>query len=321
VARYYRAGSGYLPVSTEITGYAAGFFVYLHSLSGDERYLDAAVRAARFLTQAWDPAISAMPFEVDPPAHSYFFDCGIVVRGLLSAWRASGAEEFLSVAIAVGNSMLRDFASADGGYHPILALPAKAPEPRDAARWSRGAGCYQLKAAMAWWDLAEATGEDCFRVPYGRVLEYSLAEYDAFLPGHSDRVKVMDRLHAFCYFLEGLAPCAGDSRCASALAGGIDVAATHLHEIAPEFVRADVYAQLLRMRLLADGCGARPLDREAAEREAQALSDFQCPDGGWWFGRGGMEMLPFVNPVTAAFASQALELWRGGTQVFRHLLV
>jgi hypothetical protein len=48
-------------------------------------------------------------------------------------------------------------------------------------------------------------------------------------------------------------------------------------------------------------------------------------NGGYWFGRKNAELLPFINPVSAAFATQALELWEtsraGGAQAHRHLLI
>jgi hypothetical protein len=317
VARYYREGHGFLPVSTEITGYAASFFVYLHSAGGEQRYLDAAVRAARFLVRAWNPKLQAMPFEVDPPEFTYFFDCGIIVRGLLAVWRVTKSDEFLAAAVEVGNSMARDFASETGDFHPILSLPEKAPLERDPKRWSKRAGCYQLKAAMAWWDLFEATGENCFREPYRVVLEYSLKSYIMFLaaPG------VMDRLHAFSYFLEGLLPCANEERCKEALMRGIALAEHSLRRHAPEFARSDVYAQLLRARLFADWCVAAKLDCEHAAEEAEALVTFQRDDGGWRFGRKNGEFMPFINPVSAAFGAQALDLWERREQVNRHLLV
>jgi hypothetical protein len=198
-------------------------------------------------------------------------------------------------------------------------------------RWSAAPGCYQLKAAMAWWDLAELTGEDRFRKPYQLALDRSLRSWSAFLPGHPDRLKVMDRLHAFGYFLEGLLPRASEARCAAALAEGIRRMAQLLREIAPRFERADVYAQLLRIRLYADWAGAAPLDREAAQMEADKLAGFQAAgsdariDGGFYFGRKGGEWLPYVNPVSTAFALQALGLWEhcrsGGAQPHRHLLI
>jgi hypothetical protein len=184
---------------------------------------------------------------------------------------------------------------------------------------------------MAWWDLHEATRDARFVEPYERVLDTSLRSYADFLPGHPERPKVMDRLHAFCYFLEGLLPRTGDSRCAAALRDGIDRTARHLREIAPEFERSDVYAQLLRIRLYADWLGVAPLDRPAAEFEAAQLATFHAADddprmdGGYWFGRKRADLLPFINPVSAAFAAQALELWEtsraGGAQAHRHLLI
>ncbi|MGA3016412.1 MAG: hypothetical protein ABSF62_04775 [Bryobacteraceae bacterium] len=268
VARYYRADlERSHRVSTEITGYAASTLVYLHSLTGDQRYLDRALAAGRFLAGAtWDPASCVLPFEPDAPAFTYFFDCGIAVRGLLSVWRATGAAEFLAVAAMVGDAMSRDFAAGAAEFHPILSLPEKRPLPRDPARWSQSPGCYQLKSAMAWWDLSEATGDLAFRQPYETLLPAAMLDARGFLPGHPVRAKVMDRLHAYLYFLEGLLPCAGEPPCATSIREGIGRVAERLRGIAPEFERSDVYAQLLRLRLYA--AAIAPLDRAAAHEEA-----------------------------------------------------
>jgi hypothetical protein len=318
VARYYRADlDRNQAVSTEITGYAVSALLYLHAATGDDEYRNQALSAARFLCRdAWDG--HALPFEVEAHPDSrfaYFFDCGIVVRGLLAAWRASGEVEFLQVATALGRAMARDFRASDGEYHPILKLPEKQPVERDPVRWSRAPGCYQLKSAMAWLELREATGETCFGTLYDRALENSLRGYGSFLPGHPDRLKVVDRLHAFLYFLEGLLPRLHDKQCATALCRGISIVAQHLNQMAPEFERSDVYAQLLRIRLYADWAGVAPLDREAANQEASALAEFQIGSGpsrvagGFYFGRQGGQWLPYINPVSAAFALQALALW------------
>jgi hypothetical protein len=88
-----------------------------------------------------------------------------------------------------------------------------------------------------------------------------------------------------------------------------------LREIAPQFVRSDVYAQLLRARLYAASLGAMPLDSAAAKEEAEGAAAFQLRSedarmaGGFGFGRKTGELLPFVNPVSTAFAAQALALW------------
>ena len=82
------------------------------------------------------------------------------------------------------------------------------------------------------------------------------------------------------------------------------------------FERSDVYAQLLRLRLFAHELGAVPLDVESAAHEAEMAAGFQSPaneaalSGGFWFGRKGSQLLPYMNPVSTAFCAQALTMWR-----------
>jgi hypothetical protein len=304
VARYHRTDLGRnLPISTEITGYAASALLYL-----GER--DAARAAADYLVGMWDARAEAMPFEEGKPAYSYFFDNGIIIRALVGIVRKHGSREYYDMATAIGRHMTRDFDNVRD-FHPILSLPDKKPVERDALRWSRAQGCYQLKAAMAWHDLAELTGDVGFFVPYERMLQYSLDTWRDFLPGHTERAKVMDRLHAFCYFLEGMLPRCHEPRCRLALHDGIEQAAALAREIAPEFARSDVWAQLLRIRLYMDSLCILPLDREAAAYEAEQLRQFETPDGGFRFGRRNGEWLPYINPVSTAFATQALTMWSG----------
>jgi hypothetical protein len=316
VARYYRTDlAGNHPISTEITGYALSAFLFFEQPA-------RALAAARFLTrQAWNG--DSMPFEMSHGPNglaTYFFDCGIIVRGLLAVWRATHDEEFLRLASTLGRAMAADFASTDSDYHPILKLPEKKPLSRDPLRWSQSAGCYQLKAALGWRELFEATDEPMFLESYESLLETSLRGYRSFLPGHSDPLRVVDRLHAFLYFLEGMLPKAGAPAgaewCRVALCDGIHRVSGHLAQTASAFERSDVYAQLLRIRIFADWMGIVPLDEAAAEREAaivlgfQALSDDRRIDGGFYFGRKAVAWLPYVNPVSTAFAAQALALWQ-----------
>jgi hypothetical protein len=304
VARYHRTDTQRnLPVSTEITGYSLSALVYL-------RHFDRARSMANFLCDVWDDGDGAMPFELGEPGLAYFFDSGIIVRGLLAAWRSAGVQRYLDTAMAIGRHMLRDHVAAED-VNPILSLPTRLPIDRDPLSWSRSPGCYQLKSAMAWHDLAQTTGDASFAAGYERVLDYSLRTYTTFLPGHPDRLRVMDRLHAFSYFLEGMMPRAREPRCCAAINDGIGRVAGFLREIGPEFERSDVYAQLLRARVYADRAGVAPLDREAADWEAARLQTFQAEHGGFYFGRRNGEFLPFFNPVSTAFAAQALAVWSG----------
>ena len=312
VARYFHTDRAQnAAVSTEITGYTASALCQLYALTGKGVYLERARAAAQFLSRAaWNHAHRTMPFELSEPAFAYFFDCGIIVRGLLAVWRATGESEFAETASAVGHHMLSDFRDGDG-FHPVLELPSKSATRRDPLRWSRSTGCYQLKAALAWLELAEVDGEARFREAYEESLDWALHSYDNFLPGHHERARVMDRLHAFSYFLEGMLPRAGEACCRAALSDGIGRVASLLREIGPEFERSDVYAQLLRVRVYADRTGAVPVDGAAAAEEASRLEEFQAEDGGFWFGRRKGEWLPYRNPVSTAFAVQALAVWHG----------
>lgn len=307
VARYYRSDvERNEPISTEITGYAASSFVYLFEKTGNRAFADRAILTAQFLAaKAWDRELSIFPFEYPGRPPAYFFDTGIIVRGLLAVWRMSGEKLYLDAAVAGGRSMLRDF---DNGadFHPILELPSKNPLPRD-ARWSRSSGCYQLKAAMAWRELADVTGNDEFCRAFDRMMFFAKSTQAQFLPGADDDDRVMDRLHAYSYFLEALVSYGHDVR------EGVERVAGYLRRIGPQFVRSDVYAQLLRVRLLS-GAGL-----DCAEAEARELANFQADPrsrqdpriaGGFYFGAKGGELMPFINPVSTVFAMQALEMWR-----------
>ena len=319
VARYYRADlQRNAAVSTEITGYAVSALVYLGQT-------EAAVRAARYLTrEAWDRDSSTFPFEPGSP-QAYFFDVGIIVRGLLAVWRATGEEEFRERAKEAALSLAFDFAG-DGVFHPVIELPEKQPLAYE-ARWSREPGCYQLKSALTWHDLGDEHASKLFDTAVTRAL----ATHESFLPGAADREKVMDRLHAYCYFLEALLAVAERDDARQALAFGIGRVGGLLREIAPEFERSDVCAQLLRVRLVAHHLDAVPLDEEAARDEVERARVYQSDAadarlrGGFWFGKKRGEVLPFMNPVSTAFCLQAIALWeqhqRGDWRFELHQLI
>jgi len=309
VARYYRSDVGVnAAVSNEITGYGVSTLVFLHKRTGHPEYLEAAKRSAQFLArEAWSTEFATCPFEQDVPL-AYFFDLGIIARGLLSAARATGDPEFQERAQDAALSLAFDFLG-EGFFHTVIALPDKQPLPPE-PRWSRRPGCFQLKAALIWRELGDPHAARMFDV----ALAMALATHQHFLEGESDRAKLMDRLHAYCYFLEALLSAGEHAR--EALTWGIARTGSLLREIAPEFERSDVCAQLLRIRLVAEHAGLVPLDAAAAAEEAQRAAAYQISGtddirlrGGFWFGRRDGATLPFANPVSTAFCAQALTLW------------
>ncbi len=87
------------------------------TLTGDAAYRDAAMESARFLaTDAWDAAAHTFPFEIHSNL-AYFFDIGIVARGLLS----TSAEEFRPRIRDAALSLAFDFIG-DGAFHPVVTL-------------------------------------------------------------------------------------------------------------------------------------------------------------------------------------------------------
>lgn len=321
VARYHFADRHEnAPISTEITGYTVSSLLDLRRETGQAGLREKALECGEFLCGVWNSRLDAMPFELlaDGEGFSYFFDNGIIARALLALWRETERPEFLEVATAVGDSMWRDFA-ANEGFHPIITLPGKHPLTHE-KRWSREPGCFQLKAALAWHELAVITGEQRFLDAWRRQLDFSLQTHDSFLPGDPDELRVMDRLHAYSYFLEGLLPVADRPDCREAVTNGIERIGQLLRRIRPRFERSDVCAQLLRARLFAHHLGVASLDEEAAGEEAMWLlryaGDQTSPASeqppmsqGFWFGSKDGTTLPFVNPVSTAFCAQAWRLW------------
>ena len=319
VARYYRSETGRnKPVSTEITGYHAGALVYLFEITGNEKYLERAGRTVCFLLDhVWNEQLRTFPFEHPSPSpesrhHSYFFDSGIIIRGLLAVWRHTSNQKLLDVASAAAHGMIADF-HAGPDYHPILDLPAKEPLART-EHWSRTPGCYQLKAALAWREVAEVTGEKSLEDAYLSMVDSAIATHAGYLTKAVNEHQVMDRLHSYAYFLEGLVPVLDRPECAEAYLQGICAISIRLKAIALSFARSDVYAQLLRARVF--GAKSVGIDVTAALEEAAALATYQAVsddariDGGLFFGRRHGEMSPHMNPVSTVFALQALEMWR-----------
>lgn len=293
-----------MPVSTEITGYAVSGLCLLFEESGEENFLLAARRAADFLClSAWDPESSSMPFELNASGgYSYFFDCGIIARSLLWLYRITNEPLYRSTARKIGISMDRDFASLTA-FHPIVLLPCKSPAPYE-IWWSKMPGAFQLKAALAWRDLGEEFGDTHFLNLYERMLSFALEHYSETLDNESDEVKKMDRLHAWAYFLEGLQPVADRPAIQFLIRSALAHGEALRESLAPQFLRSDVCAQLLRIKLLA---GAKPFDGELARIGAfQYASEDPTLDGGFAFGRRNGVLTPHVNPVSTVFCLQAL---------------
>jgi len=168
--------------------------------------------------------------------------------------------------------MAKDFGAGNSEFHPILRLPEKAPLPRG-EQWSRQPGCYQLKAALGWHGLYQETGDADFLKWYEDLLAASLRTHQSFLPGAAGDL-VMDRLHAYCYFLEAVLRARTSPKSLAfwmrALAKWPHTfAISGLGSHARTCTRSCSAATVGRLR------GVAPVDRPAATSEAEKLASFQ----------------------------------------------
>lgn len=319
VARYYRADThAYRDVSTELTGY---FLSAVIRPGRDNALPEQALGAGRFLIgQGFDAQSELFPFELSTPADSgprlaYFFDCGIIIRGLVRLWERTNESAFLDAAERCGLALVSRMRRVDGAFFPLFNLDTGEPF-EGADRWSLRSGVYHLKVGLAFRELSVITGLGEFDACLGDLKRWCLERHEAFLPGHDNSDGVMDRMHAYCYFLEGLLPYAGlEAASSRALQFGILKLENLVRELGPGFLRSDVVAQLLRLRLFAEKFGVMELDRRQAEEEAAIVRGFQqeaadpAIQGGFAFARRAGQTVPHVNPASTIFALQALDMW------------
>jgi hypothetical protein len=322
LSRYYRADLGrYTNISTEITAYGIQAYLQL-PLPGETGLLSNALRAGQFLCyDAADPEEGAFPFEVSPdsvpPARTaYFFDCAILIRALLALWNSTADAMYLERAERCGATLLERMSRVDGSFFPLLDMASGVPSV-GSGTWSLEPGPHQLKAGMAFLELAEVTSSGMFSKTAELLLAWCLRTHELFLPGDTHPERVVDRLHAYCYFLEGLLPfLERHFEGAQLLQAGM----TRVEEMAGErrdvLERCDVAAQLLRLRLFSEYAGIAELDVSAAEREAEHVRSFQIhsadrrTNGAFSFGRRQGQLAPYANPVATIFALQALRMWQ-----------
>ena len=321
VSSCYEAGERrYRPVSTASTAYFISTLLGTGCAEGDPPSAQA-LQAARFLMeQAFDLSTDLFPFEMPngdgssrPPAR--FLDCGIVIRALLDLWRATSDEAYRDCAERCGLAMHSRMATVDGGFFPIYDLAYDQPE-FGSGSWPVEAGVHQLKVGLAFRELTEATGLGEFKTDVEVLRKWCLRRHEAFLHSDGDAEDTMSRLHAYCCFLEGLLPTAAlEAESARVLQFGILQVDNLIDDISEEFLRCDVLAQLLRLRLFADNGGVMELDQHRADEEAALITEFQMQtldpkaEGGFALARRAGAMVPHFSPAATGFAIQALAIW------------
>ncbi len=321
VARFYRSDTReYQGISPEITAYYISTLAK-SEIDDDGAILERALKSGRFLMEnVFDHSSELFPYELSDPKNpsaqqAFFFDCGIIVRSLLHLWQVTNEPGLLDCAERSGVALQTRLSRVDGSFFPIYDL-STGEALSGTGNWSLKAEVYQLKVGLSFLELMEATGNREFESSMRSLLHWSLKRHEGFLPGDEDPEAIMDRMHAYCYFLEGLLPVAAEDMAASqALQHGILRVENLMDDLSRDYERCDVVAQTLRLRLYADRMGMMELDFPRAESEAAALEGFQLQstdpnvDGGFAYARRGGQLTPELSPSTTAFAIQALNMW------------
>ncbi len=129
-------------ISTEITGYAAHLFAWLALVTGEGSYQERARRHANWIWQLYTANdFEFLPFEPGSDL-TYFFDCGIAVRGL----QATGGREYSAAALELAKYMGQFLKGRM--FRPICNRDWRRVTPKP-GWWSSEPGTHQFKALLA----------------------------------------------------------------------------------------------------------------------------------------------------------------------------
>lgn len=311
---------------TEITGYGVSTLAHLYRWRGEERYLEVAREAARFLMRIQLPN-GAFPHCPDPEkgcedGDQFTFDTSMVTMGLMDLYRADPDPAYLESARRAGEwlvSMQRD----DGAF--LAKFVPRTGTPNTGNFFGDGS-CIHVKNAMALLKIADATKEAGFEVAARRVCDYTLALQDQSGLFWAMPSKDFVFTHAHSYACEGFLSAGaytGEKRYTEAALRGIrwlqkvqnaDGSVYQVYEdrrgvkhqvrrAVDAFKAADATSQTARLSWLA-GEGF-----EATYRRAMGFleSHMWSPKGGLYYTKGRFRSNRMMFAWPAMFAIEAFE--------------
>lgn len=135
-----------------------------HEITGDRRYLDAAVRNCEWALTQRRPNGWLENNCLQDNAQPFVHTIAYAMRGLMEIGRYAGRDDFLAAARAIGDAMLAALPT-DGN------LPGRFDADwRPTVRWSCLTGDAQI--AINWGRLYQFTGEERYRDGTSRVLQF-----------------------------------------------------------------------------------------------------------------------------------------------------
>jgi hypothetical protein len=290
---YRRNRREYASISKRATAYYVSSLIWLFETHGETHYIDRALTAAQFLYRSGTGA-RIMTFRdrvvsQNGTADDWLDESSVVIRALLRSWETSHHSEFLSAAMEYAASMRQV-----GGDCP-------------------------LRAARAWLELGEITGDRQWHELYDRSLARSL---DICFANSASGAALIDN----CQFLEALLPSIvpPSHRSNEALFVFREVFARISDSLRKRYEAAgfdsaiptEVCARLLRLRLCASAWNLINLDSDRAQQEVGFLTDMQATHydprarGGFYNGKRSGIIDTAVGLSATAVGVQALSYWR-----------
>ncbi|NNE35503.1 MAG: hypothetical protein HKN13_09710, partial [Rhodothermales bacterium] len=200
---------------TEVTGYALLDFLTLHALTGNNRYIDKANRAAQWIYEhAQDPCggvLTRFFFARDTePALSnksfagrriYAFDTAICLRGMINLYEFTSDPHHLESARLMGEFICDRLMNAQGEVSAIFDAANDAPVPANQEIWSQRFSSFHTKCAEALIDLFAATKDDKYRQAAVAICEAAMRFQTQ--NGAIETSLGKTELHPHCYATEG----------------------------------------------------------------------------------------------------------------------
>lgn len=351
---WYEQDTGEMPyVYSEITGYLATMMSFMHDLSGEARYLNAAVKAAEWLNRTAHTSGSfRCLFPLRPSRFDYkhqqlyAFDTGVILNGLCEVIRLTGRSDLLASARRAGDWLIESAQLPNGGFQAVFDLSEGRYLLND-AEWSLCPGSYHTKVAIGLLNLASLTGETRYRDAAVRVCDFALSFQQPDGRFVSFPSEGGTNAHAHAYSAEGLWVAGSLLERDDYLQSSVratewllrwqspeGLVPRHFHNGVPTYnERVDILAQALRLGAIHLAQGR--LDPALGERlaplaEVVTRNQVRAGDsrslGGFHFGRlSDGKPMPHVNVWVSAFAIQALHLYQGlalGREPFKpHFMV
>jgi mannose-1-phosphate guanylyltransferase len=201
---------------TEVTGYAILDFIFLHSITGNDEYLERAKKSADWIKkEAIDPCGGVKTryyFEKDSETglietsfygrRIYSFDTAVCLKSLIALYDVTKDESYLELSKKMGDFLVTKMIDSSGKVFPIYNANDDKCVEEDRQVWSKRFGAFHTQIAAALVDLYDVTQEkkhlDMAERICWRVLRFQKSE------GNFETSVGLTELHAHCYAAEGL---------------------------------------------------------------------------------------------------------------------